>query len=139
MERLGLPPTAFPLILRLLWEDNISQEELADDFLVDKGTIARTLVKLEEAGYVTRSVDDKDRRVKRVRVTDKARELEPELRAAGYAWDEKLLDSFNSHEKQAVLGFLERMAENAREHWEDLGDAPVANLQQQGGTQGVDL
>ena len=49
MQRLGLPPAAFPLILRLLWEDNISQDELADDFLVDKGTVARTLVKLEEA------------------------------------------------------------------------------------------
>lgn len=139
MERLGLPRIAFPLILRLLHQDDVSQDELAGDFLLDKGTVARTIAKLEEAGYVTRSVDDEDRRVKRVRVTDKARELEPEFRAAGRAWAEKLLDSFNSHEKQAVLGFLRRMAENAREHWEDLGDTPVANLQRHDSVRGADL
>ncbi len=129
MEQLGLPSTAFPLMVRLLWEDDISQEELADDFLVDKGTIARILARLEEAGYVTRSVDAKDKRVKRVRVTDKAREIAPVLHAARRAWDGKLLDNFTPDEKQMVLGFLERMAENSQEHWGDLDNASQGNLQ----------
>ncbi|MGC9317516.1 MAG: MarR family winged helix-turn-helix transcriptional regulator [Armatimonadota bacterium] len=123
MSRLGLPPTAFPLILRLLRRDNVSQDELAGDFLVDKGTAARTLAKLEEAGLVTRTVDEEDRRIKRVRVTEKARELEPEIMAAARAWNEKLLDGFSAEEKEAALAYLQRMTRNARAHWEDVAEA----------------
>lgn len=122
MGRLGLPPTAFPLILRLLRRDNVSQDELAGDFLVDKGTAARTLAKLEDAGLVTRTVDEEDRRIKRVRVTDKARELEPGIIAAARAWNEKLLDGFSEEEKRTALEYLERMAKNAKAHWQDVAE-----------------
>ncbi len=120
MEGLGLPPGAFPLIFRLLRRDNVSQDELADDFLVDKGTTARTLARLEEAGLITRSVDEEDRRVKRVRVTDRAREMAPDIRAAARAWNDKLLDGFSPEEREMALSFLQRMTENARHHWQDV-------------------
>ena len=122
MECLGLPPLAFPLLLHLLRHDNISQDELAGEFLVDKGTVARTMAKLEKARLVTRNVDEHDRRIKRVRITDKARKLRPKFHAAGHAWDEKLLDGFKSEERRVVLTFLKRMTENAQKHWEDLLD-----------------
>lgn len=120
MEHLGLPATAFPLIFRLLRHDNVSQDELADDFLVDKGTTARTLARLEQAGLITRTVDEHDRRVKRVRVTDKAREMAPEIRAATRAWNDLLLDGFSPEERELALSFLQRMADNARRHWADV-------------------
>lgn len=120
MDRLGLPATAFPLIWRLLRRDDVSQDELSGDFLVDKGTTARKVAKLEEAGLVERSVDPEDRRIKRVRVTDKARELAPDIRAVMREWNEKLLDGFSEEEKEQALALLERMAENARAHWEDV-------------------
>lgn len=121
MERLGLPPTAFPLIARLLRHDNVSQDELAGDFLVDKATAARTLARLEEAGLITRTVDEQDRRVKRVQVTEAARALEPEIRAVTQRWSECLLDGFSPEEREQALGYLERMAANAKAHWADAG------------------
>ena len=133
MQRLELPRIAFPLILCLLHQDDVSQETLASEVRVDKGTVARHLLKLEEAGLVTRMVDEEDRRVKRVRVTAKARELAPAIRAAGRAWTEKVLDGFTPEEENAALGFLQRMAENAREHWEDTSEAAGGNLQQPAG------
>ncbi len=120
MERLGLPPTAFPLLHRLLRHDNVSQDDLSDDFLVDKGTTARTLAKLEKAGLITRTVDEQDRRIKRVRVTERAREMEAEFRAIARAWSDKLLEGFTDEEREAALSYLERMAENARRHWENI-------------------
>jgi len=120
MEGLGLPAGAFPLIFRLLRRDNVSQDELAGDFLVDKGTTARTLARLEEAGLITRSVDQEDRRVKRVRVTERAREMAPEIRAAARAWNDKLLDGFSPDERELALSFLQRMTDNARRHWKDI-------------------
>lgn len=123
MDRLGLPPTAFPLIMRLLRHDDVSQDSLAGDFLVDKGTVARTLARLEEAGFVTRTVDEDDRRVKRVRVTDRARELAPEVAATARAWGDKLLEGFTAEERRQALEYLQRMARNARQHFEHAPDA----------------
>lgn len=120
MERLGLPPTAFPLIARLLRRDNVSQDELSEDFLVDKATTARTLAKLEEAGLITRTVDPRDRRIKRVQVTPAARALEPKIRAVAREWSERLLDGFTPEEREQALEYLERMAANARAHWADV-------------------
>ena len=39
MERLDLPPVTFPLLMRLLHRDHVSQQDLVQDFLVDKGTL----------------------------------------------------------------------------------------------------
>ena len=139
MDRLGLPRVAFPFILGLLHRDGVSQDDLASGAGVDKATVTRHITELEEAGLVTRTVDEEDRRIKRVRVTDKARELAPAIHSAVRAWHDKLLSGFTSEERYAVLEFLRRMAENAREHWEEVGQAPSGNLQQQNGTRGVDF
>ncbi|MGD9497616.1 MAG: MarR family winged helix-turn-helix transcriptional regulator [Armatimonadota bacterium] len=122
MERLGLPPGAFPLIVRLLRHDGVSQDQLAGDFLVDKSTAARTLAKLEEAGLVSRVADHEDGRVKRVQVTDAARQMAPEVFAAMRAWNDKLLDGFSTQEREDALGYLQRMWENARRHWQDVAE-----------------
>jgi len=133
MERLGLPTVAFPLMMRLLHRDGVSQEDLAEEVRVDKATIARHLRKLEEAGLITRVVDEEDRRIKRVQVTDRAHELAPRIRAVGRAWSERLLDNFTAEEEYAALGLLRRMAENAREYWQDVGETPGGNQQQADG------
>ncbi len=126
MERLGLPPVAFPLILRLLRHDDVSQEHLADHLRVDKGTAARAVARLEEAGLIQRSVDEEDRRIKRVRVTEKGREMAPQIRDAAGRWSELLLDGFSAEEAADALSFLERMADNARRHWQDVDTSGCA-------------
>ncbi|HCA47768.1 MAG TPA: hypothetical protein DEP45_10575 [Armatimonadetes bacterium] len=120
MERLELPPVAFPILMRLLHHDDVSQEELVSDFLVDKGTVARTVATLEESGLVTRVIDEDDRRVKRVTVTEKARDLEPELKAVTRRWDGRLTAGFTEEERELMLSFLARMMDNAKLYWSEL-------------------
>jgi DNA-binding MarR family transcriptional regulator len=122
MERLDLPPVAFPLLMRLRHRDNVSQEDLVSDFLVDKGTVARTLSNLERAGLVVREVDPADRRIKRVSITEKGREVAGELKAVARTWDGKLTEGFSDEEREQLLNYLARMKDNARRHWDD-GDA----------------
>ena len=119
MEQLDLPPGAFPLMLRLRHRDNVSQEDLVSDFLVDKGTVARTLAHLEDAGLVAREVDPDDRRVKRVSITEKGREVAEDLRAVARRWDRKLTEGFTEEEREQILDYLARMKDNARRHWDD--------------------
>lgn len=119
MEKMDLPPVAFPLLMRLKHRDNVSQEDLVDEFLVDKGTVARTLANLEDAGLVTREVDPDDRRVKRVSVTDRGREVAGDLKAVARRWEGKLLEDFSEQEREQLLEFLARMKDNAKRHWHD--------------------
>ncbi len=119
MERLGLPPLAFPLLMRLKHRDDVSQEELVEDFLVDKGTVARTLADLEDAGLVSRKIDPDDRRIKRVSITEEGREVAGELKAVARTWDGRLTEGFSKEEHEQLLGFLERLKDNARRHWHD--------------------
>lgn len=122
MERLDLPPVAFPLLMRLRHRDNVSQEELVEDFLVDKGTIARTLANLERAGLVAREVDPDDRRVKRVSITENGREVAQDLKEVARRWDGKLTDGFSEEEREQLLDYLVRMKANARRHWDDADE-----------------
>ena len=122
MERLDLPPVAFPLLMRLLHRDDVSQEDLVSDFLVDKGTVARTLASLEDAGLVSREVDGEDRRIKRVTVTEKARELGPELKVVARTWDGRLMEGFSDEEREQLLAYLARMTDNAKHYWRELSE-----------------
>ena len=129
MEPLDLPEVAFPLLMRLTHRDAMSQDELADSHLVDKSTVTRALARMEEAGLVIREVDEQDRRIKRVKATDRAMALTGQIRKALRAWNERLLDGFEEDEREQVLAYLQRMAENARTHWDDLAEDPVSKLE----------
>lgn len=119
MEKMDLPPVAFPLLMRLRHREGVSQEDLVNDFLVDKGTVARTLANLEDAGLVSREVDPDDRRIKRVSVTERGREVAEDLKAIARTWDGKLMEGFTPEEREQLLSYLARMKDNARRHWHD--------------------
>ncbi|MBQ9909919.1 MAG: MarR family transcriptional regulator, partial [Lachnospiraceae bacterium] len=65
-------------------EDGISQDQLAEYISVDKATITRAVYKLEQLGFITREINNKDRRVRILRCTesgDRMMELIREKRA----------------------------------------------------------
>ncbi|MEK8132176.1 MarR family transcriptional regulator [Paenibacillus filicis] len=93
--------------------DGLSQEELAEYLLIDKGTTAKALKKLEEQGYVTRQVRDDDKRFYRVFLTTKALGIKDEVRSVLIDWRSLLTDGFSDEEKELAWTLLERMGENA--------------------------
>jgi DNA-binding MarR family transcriptional regulator len=62
---------------------------LAERARVPKQTAVSMLDRLEEAGYVERTVDPRDRRARLVRFTDKGRRLLPVVRAEEQSIDEE--------------------------------------------------
>ena len=68
------------MILLLLWvQDGVSQQYIADYIGKDKGTISPQIDGLERRGLVSRRADKKDRRQKRVYLTDQGRNIQDEL------------------------------------------------------------
>ncbi|WP_159885053.1 MarR family winged helix-turn-helix transcriptional regulator [Paenibacillus puerhi] len=93
--------------------DGLSQEELSEYLLIDKGTTAKALRKLEEQGYVTRKVREDDKRFNRVFLTPKALDIKDEVRGVLIDWRSLLTQGLSEEEKEQAWTLLEKMGENA--------------------------
>ncbi len=90
-------------LLELYYCDGISQEELSSYLSIDGANTTRAIKKLEEEGYVIRKQDEKDRRVKRIYLTDKAMDIKPKVLGLINEWENTLLENLTRVEKE-VLG-----------------------------------
>ncbi|MFO7946202.1 MAG: MarR family winged helix-turn-helix transcriptional regulator [Armatimonadota bacterium] len=121
MDEYGLPGKSLMFLGYLGRHDGASQDDIASHFLFNKGYVARTLTKLEDAGLVKREVDEEDRRVNRVHLTDKGRQMRKKLKGVGSKWSQQLTAGFSEDERKQLLGYLARMAENAADYLESDG------------------
>jgi len=101
------------MLAELLLKDGISQDEVASNFQCDKATAARALQHLECHGYVERRQSVNDGRVKKVFVTDKAREFQPILFSFLEEWTDTLFQGFSTEERKLVLRLLHRIVKAA--------------------------
>ena len=120
LSHLGLGNGAIQFLAYLYLRDGRSQDELATILAIDKGTTTRALHRLESRGLIERRMDNADRRVNRIFLTDKAREHEDEVWAALYDWREALLQGFSVDEREELLSFLRRLVDNAKDAVHDL-------------------
>ncbi|MGG1515891.1 MarR family transcriptional regulator [Paenibacillus oryzisoli] len=98
-------------------EDGLTQEEIADYLKIDKGTTAKALKKLEEQGYVTRQVSEKDKRCNEVFLTEKALAIKEDVRGVLSSWRVLLTKGLTDEEREMALNILEKMGHNAAEHY----------------------
>lgn len=69
------------LYLALLYEqDGRTQDEMAETYAVDRAATTRSMQGLERKGLVRREMDDKDHRVRRVYLTEKAMQYRGAIR-----------------------------------------------------------
>lgn len=68
------------LVLLVLWEkDNVAIKEVMKRLKLDSGTLSPIIKRLQNAGLVEKVRTDKDERIVRLMLTDKARQLEPAI------------------------------------------------------------
>lgn len=99
-------------LLRINEKPGISMQELAQKGHYDKGTANRAVKKLEEEGYVICELDEKDRRIRRVRVTQKAVPIIEDTNIALKQWCSIMQGSLTEEELERTEKTLEKMAEN---------------------------
>jgi DNA-binding MarR family transcriptional regulator len=114
LEPHGVPGIAVPIVGRLLRGPAPSQDELCRFAGRDKATVSRVLERLEEEGYVTRSPDAEDNRVKRVHLTDAGWDLTRVIEEVVRDWNEQLARGLTEAERESARSLLQRMAENCR-------------------------
>lgn len=112
LEPYGIGDAQFPFLMLLLHEDGISQEKLATSLKCDRATSARSIARLERAGYVHRVVDPDNRRAYKVFLTEQGTEMEHIMWAVSKDLNDILLEGFTEEEELAFRNMIQRAGVN---------------------------
>lgn len=77
-------------IMAIYDNPGISQDDLVNMFGQSKASIAKSLKKLEDPGYIEREVNPENRRKYMLNTTSKAEELVPKIRQISKDWERKV-------------------------------------------------
>jgi DNA-binding MarR family transcriptional regulator len=103
----------FAILMSLYDQEGRSQDSLAQSRGFDKTMIAKSILRLEEEGIVYREIDQEDKRIKRLYLTEKGRELKPEMERIGFELNALLLTGFDSDELSCAIKTVRKIALNA--------------------------
>ncbi len=127
LRPLGLSAGQFPVLMLLYKEQNIMQETLVRHYHLDKGTIARAVKKLQDAGYIRRIVDPGNRRAVRLFLTEKGEHLAPVLQAIHHEWEEQVLTGLSREQKETLNTLMRTVAQNCHRNLQNSGAHPDAD------------
>lgn len=113
LRPLGLSAGQLPILMLLSKEQNIMQDRLVRHYHLDKGTIARSVRKLEDGGYIRRITDPTNRRAVRLFLTDKGEGITPVLKAINHEWEELVCASLSGHEREMLISLIRTVAVNS--------------------------
>jgi DNA-binding MarR family transcriptional regulator len=109
----GLGWGHFAILAAVYEAEGRSQDGLALSRGFDKTMIAKSVVRMEEEGLICRKVDRKDKRVKRLYLTDKGRSLRQEMLRIGYRINTLLFTGLEPDEAEQAMKILRKIAINA--------------------------
>lgn len=107
-------------ILLYLYEHNQSrQEDIVDFFMLDKGTIARTLQKMEGKGLVVRVIDENDQRKRLIQLSDKGYSIKDVCINIVHNWHKVILKDLPEQDLKVFEQVLKAMAYNVATNLEN--------------------
>ena len=109
------PEQAF-LLYKLYENDGQSQRQLADKILNDYPNITRLIDKLEKKGYVRREVDENDRRMFKVYMSEEGKSRFNSFIPLIMHQRRKLLENISSDEEKIVKDVLKRIEQNVQKY-----------------------
>lgn len=102
-----------PEILEHLKEHgDCSQKELADALGVSPASIATSLKRMSKAGFIERAPDENDRRINRLKLTDKGDKTRLDGRKKCDKVDKTMFSGFSDDEIASFSAMLSRISDN---------------------------
>lgn len=109
LARMGLKGCHASYLLEICTDPGISQETLAKRICINKSNVARQTAALEEAGFVTRSPSQTDKRIMRLYPTEKTLALLPEIRQTLSDWSRYITQDLSPQEREQLASILVKM------------------------------
>ncbi len=103
----------FAILMALYNKEGCSQDSLAQSRGFDKTMIAKSILRLEKEDIVYREIDEADKRIKRLYLTEKGKKLKPEMQKIGFELNALLLKDFRIDETSDAIEIVRKIALNA--------------------------
>ena len=101
-----------PILMTIYLKEGLSQNELAEQLKFNKGAVAKLVKAIENEGYIMRVNDTRDKRVQRLYLADKGREVIPEIKTLEHDLSDILMKGFSNEEKEQLHNMLNRIIDN---------------------------
>jgi MarR family transcriptional regulator for hemolysin len=111
-KSLGLTRAQIQALAYLVYHEGINQSGLADLIEMEPISLARLIDRMEQAGWVERRPDPRDRRAWQLFITEKAKPVFAEMIAIGGEVREEALAGFAEAEREQVMELLLRVRRN---------------------------
>ena len=98
------------IIMYLASRACVNQEAIAEFLMLDKGSVARALLKLEGKNLVARTVNPENRREKIVSLTEHGQAIVAEVVNTALAWESELLEGLSPQERELFYRLSEKIA-----------------------------
>lgn len=109
----GVTPVQYAL-LKVLWEqDHQSGAELGERLVLDSATMTGVLDRLEDAGLIKRQADVTDRRMNRIVLTARGRDLQAPLDREMDQLNQDFLGGFTLEETERLHSILTTLADRS--------------------------
>lgn len=115
LRDLGLYPGQELLLMQLLDRDGQTQSELLGAVGLDHSTVSKSLRRMQEAGLLLREPAEHDRRVMRVRLTDKGRAMGGPLRAMWSALERTSIARLDDRSVEEFIAMSEAIRQGIAE------------------------
>ena len=113
--RFGLSLTQWRTLAYLIKTEGLTQTQLAKCLELERATIGLTIDRLEKLEFVERRPGDKDRRVWRIFLRQKAIDIIPQLRMEANAIYQEMFKGISKADAATMRSTMEKMVENLRE------------------------
>lgn len=100
------------ILMYLMGHKDANQDAIAKFFMLDKGSVARSLQKLEGKGFITRKVNDENQREKVIALTEKALGLKAVLSDLLVDWRSIMYEGLTEEKISEFEKTVDKVAEN---------------------------
>lgn len=111
----GITDTEHKICTFIHFHSDVYQDMVANALMLDKTTVAKALVSLEERGLIQRIRNPDNRRKNILTITDTGKETIIDIVGIYDEWLEKVESCLSSQEKEQFHGYCLRLLEKAKE------------------------
>ena len=102
-DKFGITIPEWRVVAHLSQAEKVSIREIYQRVEMDKSKASRAAARLVEAGYVRKKVNSEDRRLIKLSLTQKGRDMIAEINPMGTSFQDEVLSSLTPEQRQAFL------------------------------------
>lgn len=113
LKKYGLGFSEQWVLMYLSAHSNVNQEAITKSFMIDKGSIAKTVSKLEAKGLIERIVNPENKRENIISLSVEGKKILGAMRAVLEEWNSSVYEDISEEEIEVAQRVMEKMVKNA--------------------------